>query len=116
MHKDVLPAAVALDEAEAFVRVEPLDRADLLHRGYLWSLWSRPDADLQRRTWRYIAEAMALKHTDMQEGVAGAIGKLHEPEPLVGIVPLDNRPGWRAGGHFNWRGAGSSWRRCEIAR
>src|ERR1700680_768745 len=147
MHEDVLPAAVALDESEAFVGVEPLDRPDLLRcgltrrrvcgplwlgapgwflrcgagidaddLGYLWSLWSRPDADLQRRTWRYIAEATALEHTDMQEGVAGAIGKLHEPEPLVGIVPLDGRPGWRGGGHSKWRGAGSSWRRCKIAR
>jgi hypothetical protein len=52
----------------------------------------------------------------MEEGIARAIGKLHEAEPFVGIVPLDGGPDWRAGRRFKPRGAGSSCRRPEIPR
>jgi len=60
--------------------------------------------------------AATLKRARMQEGIARAIGKLHEAEPLLGVVPLDDGPDRRAGGRFKSRGAGAARRGPEIAR
>src|SRR5438270_8034299 len=45
-----------------------------------------------------------------QEGITGTIGKLYETEPLVGIVPFDDRLDRGTGGCFKPLGAGS---RCR---
>jgi hypothetical protein len=46
-------------------------------------------ADRESRARQHAIMAAALDHTYMQEGVAGPIGKLHESESLVEIVPFD---------------------------
>src|ERR1700751_1082376 len=56
---------------------------------YLWPLGPGTGADLERRAGRYAIVAAALDHTDMQEGIAGPIGKLYEAKSLVGVVPFD---------------------------
>jgi hypothetical protein len=46
----------------------------------------------------------------VQEGITGPIGKLYETEPLVGVIPFDDRLDRGAGGSFKSLGAGS---RCR---
>ena len=72
---------------------------------YLWPLGPGTGADLERRAWRHASVAAALKHAYMQEGVARPIGKLHEAESLLGIVPFDNPPDRGTGGRFKPLGA-----------
>jgi hypothetical protein len=49
----------------------------------------------------------------MQEGIAGPIGELYEPESLVGIVPFDYRLDRGTGGRFNPLGA--KWRSETVS-
>src|SRR6202040_3229301 len=62
---------------------------DAQNFAYLGPLGPWTGADLERGARRYATVAAALDHTHVQEGVARAIGKLYEAEPLVGVVPFD---------------------------
>src|SRR4249920_3243436 len=54
-----------------------------------------PRPHLKRRARWHAAVAAALHHADMQEGIAGAIGELHEAEPVLRVVLLDGgADGW----------------------
>jgi hypothetical protein len=81
--------------------------------GYLWSLGAATGTDLERRARRHAILAAALDHTHMQEGIAGPIGELYEPESLVGIVPFDYRRDWGTGGRF--RPLGAKWRSETVS-
>ncbi len=65
--------------------------------GHLRALRSGAGAHLKRRAWWHATVAAALHHAYVQESIAGAIGELHEAEPLLRIVPLD-------GGVDGWTG------------
>ena len=87
---------------------------DTQNFGYLRPFGAGPGADLQCRARRHAAVAATLDHTCMQEGIAGSIGKLHEAETLVGVVPFDNSLGRGAGRCFKPLRAEFR-RRSEIA-
>jgi hypothetical protein len=77
---------------------------------YLLPLGPRTGTDLKGRAVRHVTVAAALDHTHVQESIAGPIGKFHEAEPLVGVVPfddgLDRGTGWRVkplGTKSRWR-------------
>ena len=77
---------------------------------YLRPLGPRTGADLERRARRDTAVPAAFNHTRVQEGITGPIGKLYETEPLVGVIPFDDRLDRGTGGSFKSLGAGS---RCR---
>src|SRR3954451_611264 len=58
--------------------------------GHLRPFRSRTGAHFKRRARRYATVTAAFHHAYMQEGIARAIRELHEAEPLLGIVPLDD--------------------------
>src|ERR1700730_11160013 len=128
VHKGILAAALANNEAEAFLRVEPLDRAHLfdssLERrpacgwvgrtprrcrssrtavnaedlGDLWAFLTRRHADLERFARLYCSDAGAFEDRRMKKGICGAVAELDEAKSPFRLEPFDNGADRRSGG------------------
>ena len=51
---------------------------------------SGTDADFEGLALLHGVDAALSQHTPMEEGVAGPIGEFDEPEPLLGVEPLND--------------------------
>jgi hypothetical protein len=81
---------------------------DAQHFGDLWSSLSVTCAHEEGRAKLQNGMADSLNGTDVQEGLAGAIGELDKAEALLRIEPLHTRLGLRTRGDGR-TGSGACW-------
>ena len=132
MHERILAAALANDEAKALLGVEPLHGAGFFDRrfkgratrrrigrttrcrgttvdaeyfGDLGTLLPRCDANFERLARLHRANAAALEHAGVEEGIARPVQELDKPEPSLGLEPFDGGPHRRTGRRLEARRA-----------
>ena len=119
-----IAAALANDEAKALLGIEPLHGAGFLDRcfkrraarrligrtprrrrtavdakyfGDLRTFLSRCDAKFERLARLHRADAAALEHAGVEEGIARPVREFDKPEPSLGLEPFDGGPNRRTG-------------------